>query len=229
MQQKHFLTLDTESTGLGKKAFAFDIGWTVATRRDVLVERRFLVREILTDDSIMLGAVNNGDWRDMMGRKLFHSYIPDLDAGAVRLTDWADIVATLRDDMLTFGVDVFTAYNLPFDSRVIRQTSERLGTGKALEYRPDLLDLWHFACITVCNRPTYHAAADQNGWRSPAGNVRTNAEKTYAYLTGEFDFVESHTALDDARIETEILQRLLAAKKPIPYNQVVHHPWRLAQ
>ncbi len=110
------------------------------------------------------------------------------------------------------------------------QTNEHIrGAGYVLDYRPDLLDLWLFSCITVCNRPTYHAIADANGWRSDAGNVRTNAEKVYAYITGNTDFIEAHTALDDARIETEILQRLLASKKRIPYNEIIAHPWKLAQ
>jgi hypothetical protein len=68
------------------------------------------------------------------------------------------------------------------------------------------------------------------GWITPANNVRTTAEKVYAYLTGQHDFVESHTALSDAQIETEILHRLLAKRKTIPYNNPnLASPWRRAQ
>jgi hypothetical protein len=59
--------------------------------------------------------------------------------------------------------------------------------------------------------------------------VRTTAEKVYSYLSGNPDFIESHTALHDAQIETEILHRLLARKTPIPYNVLDHMPWRKAQ
>jgi hypothetical protein len=79
----------------------------------------------------------------------------------------------------------------------------------------------------------FHAIAESQGkgtgWITEAGNVRTNAEKVYAYLSGDLDFIESHTALHDAQIETEILQRLLAKKKTIPYNVLDHMPWRKAQ
>lgn len=230
MKAKKFLTLDTESTGLGRKALAFDVAYTIATRRDVILSRQFLIREILTDPRVMLGAMNNGEWRDMMGAKLFANYIPAIDSQEYRLASWQDFTRTLRADMAAHGVDVFAAYNLPFDMRAIAQTQEHiLGKSKVLEYRPDLLCLWNFSASTVCQRPTYHKAAQQFGWISDAGNVRTNAEKVYAYLTGDFDFIETHTALDDALIETEILQRLLANKKPIPYNELDHGAWRKAQ
>lgn len=230
MRAKNFLTLDTEATGLYDDARCFDLGYVISNRRGVILERRFLVEEILTDRAIMLGAMHSKEWRSMMGGKLFTHYIPDLNAGRVSLTPWREIVATLRDDMRSHNVDVFTAYNLDYDARILRQTNRAIvGHGKVLDYRPDLLDLWLFSCVTVCNRPTYHTLADARGWRSNAGNVRTNAEKVYAYLSGDFDFIEEHTALEDARIETEILQRLLAAKKTIPYNRLESHPWRFAQ
>jgi hypothetical protein len=182
----------------------------------------------------MLGALYNDTWRAMMGGKIFSDYIPMLDSAEAQLFSWREIVETLRDDMHVYGVDVFAAYNLGFDMRAIASTNAYLETGeKVLPYRPDLLCLWEFACTTVCNTSLYHSVAREQGnatgWITDAGNVRTNAEKVYAFLTQQFDFIEKHTALDDAQIETEILQRLLAKKKTIPYNVLDHMPWRKAQ
>ena len=159
MKAKTFITLDTESTGLGNKALAFDVAYTIATRKDVVLSRQFLIREILTDPRVMLGAMNNGDWRDMMGAKLFRNYIPAIDAQEFRLASWQEFIRVLRDDMATHSVDVFTAYNLPFDMRALSQTQTHiLGKGKILDYRPDLLCLWNFSATTVCQRPTYFDA-----------------------------------------------------------------------
>lgn len=234
MKAKKFLIADGESTGLGSRAFVFDFAYTIATRRDVLLERQFLVREILCNPAIMLRAYFDDTWRDMMGKKLFTDYIPMLSRGDAKLFSWREIVETIRDDMLTHSVDVFSAYNLRFDMGALANTHRYIGhTDKILPYRPDLLCLWEFACSTLCNTPTYHRIANElgnaHGWITDAGNVRTNAEKVYAYLTQQFDFVESHTALSDAQIETVILQRLLAKKKAIPYNVLDHMPWRKAQ
>jgi hypothetical protein len=234
MKTKHFLVADTETTGLGNKAIVFDFGYTIATRKAIKLERSFLVREVITNPRIMLGALFNDDWRAMFGGKIFRHYIPELNSQHIALHSWTDIVETLRDDMHTFGVDVFSAFNLRFDMGAMATTQQHIKSGgKVLDYRPDLLDLWNFASEVICTRPTYHAMArkhgQETGFITPANNVRTNAEKVYAYLTQNPDFIESHTALHDAQIETEILQRLLATKKKIPYNELPYMPWKKAQ
>ena len=231
---KHFLVADGETVGLGKRALVYDFAYVIATRKEVKLERAFLIREILTSPSVMLRAMMSDHWRLGFGGKIFSHYVPALDTSHLRLFDWDDVVATLRDDMRTYSVDVFSAYNLGFDMRALGRTQEYLRDGgKILEYRPTLLDLWQFACETVCNTRLYHDTAraygTETGWITAADNVRTTAEKVYAYLTQQFDFIESHTALEDAQIETEILQRLLAQKKKIPYDVLDHMPWRLAQ
>lgn len=234
MREKTFLVADGETVGLGKRAYVFDFAYTIATRKGIKIEREFLVREVITNPQVMLGAFFNEQWRSMMGGKIFQHYIPALATGNAKIYSWREVVETMRDDMATYNVDVFVAYNLGFDMRALATTHQWVGRpDKVLTYRPDLLCLWEFACNTVCNTRLYHEIAHRygvaTGWITPAGNVRTNAEKVYAYLSGNHEFVESHTALDDAQIETEILQRLLAKKKRIPYNVLDHMPWRKAQ
>jgi hypothetical protein len=234
MKERRFLVADTESTGLGSKAFVFDFGYVISNRKGkIFQERNFLVTEILTNPKMMLGALYNKDWRAMMGGKLFAHYIPALHHNEIALIGWRDLMQILREDILTYNVDVFSAYNLPFDLGAMQKTHNHV-TEKNLNFeRLDLLCLWEFACVTVLRSRLYHdtarAMGEENGWITPAGNVRTTAEKTYAFLSGQPNFIESHTALHDAQIETEILHRLLARKTPIPYNIVQGFSWRKAQ
>lgn len=231
MKPKHFLIADTETTGLPPRNFVYDFGYLIATRNGIIIERQFLIREVLTAPQFMLSALNNNDWRSAFGGKIFDHYIPRIDSDDYRLTGWRDVIEQLRDDILTFSVKVFSAYNLGFDMGAIKKTNERLvmQPGKILPCKVDLLDLWQFSCQTALNTRLYHEFAHRYGLVSDAGNVRTTAEATYRFLTANPNFIESHTALDDAQIETEILQRLLARKKTIPYNEVQHMPWRIAQ
>lgn len=234
MRAKTFLTLDSETTGLGSKAIVFDLAYTIATRKNTLLQRTFLVREILTNPACMLGALSDAHWRDSFGGKLFRDYIPAINAGEMKLYPWREIIETMRDDMQTHNVSVFAAYNLKFDMTALAKTHAKVGRqDKILPYKMDLLDLWKFSCSAVLNTRLYHDFARlhgiEKGFITAANNVRTTAEKTYAYLTQNADFIEDHTALSDAIIETEILQRLLAKKKTIPYNQVDHMPWKYAQ
>lgn len=233
-RKKHFLTLDSETTGLGSRAIVFDVAWTIATRTGTVLQRTFLVNEILTDPASMLGALNDPHWRDTFGGKLFKDYIPAIDRNEMHLKSWREIIEIMRDDILTYNVEVFAAYNLKFDMGALAKTHTKIGgKGKILPCKMDLLDLWKFSACTVLNTRLYHDFAYKHGiekgFITLANNVRTTAEKTYAFLIGDADFIEDHTALSDAIIETEILQRLLAKKKPIPYNQVDHMPWKYAQ
>ncbi len=236
MKEKRFMVCDTESTGLGNKAFVFDFGYVISNRKGkIFAERNFLITEVLTNPRIMLGALYNQEWRAMMGGKLFSVYIPALHNSTMHLTKWRDALQVMRDDINTFGVDVFSAYNLPFDLGAMQKTHNMVADKRLDFSRLDLLCLWEFASITVLRSRLYHdTCAQQNDpmkhdWISAANNVRTTAEKTYAFLSGDFDFIESHTALHDAQIETEILHRLLAKKTPIPYNVVQGFSWRKAQ
>ena len=234
IKQKIFLIADTETVGLGPKALVYDFAYIIATRKKILLERNFLIREIITAPRTMLYALQDTYWRQSFGGKIFSHYIPKLSEGKIHVHGWRKVLENLREDMLTYEVDVFTAYNLNFDTGALSRTQHHIcAGGKILAYKPVLLDLWLFACIGVCDTQLYHDVAHklgfEQGWITGAGNVRTTAEKTYAFLSGNFDFVESHTALEDAQIETEILHHLLAKKKRIPYDEIEHMPWRRAQ
>lgn len=234
MKPKIIMVADTESTGLGNRAFVFDFGYVIGTKRGkILQERNFLIREVLQNPRIMLGALFNPDWRAMMGGKIFDFYIPEIANQNLKIIGWREAIEIMRDDILTYNVNVFSAYNLPFDLGAMQKTHNMV-TDLSLNFsRLDLLCLWEFACVTVCRSRLYHDVAWQQGkdagWITKANNVRTTAEKVYAYLSGEYNFTESHTALHDAQIEFEILQRLLARKSKIPYNIVEGFSWRKAQ
>lgn len=227
------MVTDTETTGLGSRAIVFDLAYVIATRKKVLKERSFLIREIITNPRYMMRALTDTYWRQTFGGKIFHHYIPALSNNTLHVYPWHEILQIMRDDILTYGVSVFSAYNLRFDLGALNKTHNLIAEKNLNFSRLDLLCLWEFACVTVCNSQLYHDIANGygkgTGWITDANNVRTNAEKVYAFLSGNHDFIESHTALEDAQIETEILQRLLAKKKTIPYNVIDHMPWMKAQ
>lgn len=222
IKQKTILTLDTETVGLQPVNFVYDLGYIIHNKKgEVKQTRSFLVKEIITDGNKMMGA--------FYAKKIFSYYMPALDSGAVKLVAWSDIVATIAADVIEHDVDIIAAYNANFDIGALRATAKVLNTGKILPRPVDLLCIWEFACNTLLNRRGYHSVAAANEWISEAGNVRTTAECTYRFITGEHDFVESHTALHDAKIETHILTKCFASKKKIPYNSLAYMPWQQAQ
>lgn len=234
MKEKRFMVADTETTGLGSRAFVFDLAYVISNRKGkIFCERNFLIREVITNPKIMLAALYNQEWRAMMGGKIFRHYIPGLADNSLTIYSWRDALQIMRDDINTHDVQVFCAYNLPFDLGAMQKTHNMIASKRLDFSRLDLLCLWEFSCITVLRSQLYHDFAWQHGeaqgYITKANNVRTTAEKTYAFLTGDVGFIESHTALHDAQIETEILHRLLARKTAIPYNIVKGFSWKKAQ
>ena len=212
-------TIDTETVGL--EGHVYDIGYCIHNKRgDIALERNWLVEENFTDPAKMMGAFYAG--------KHFTHYARMLQDGEVRLTPWAEIVATMRADFLVHGVNVVAAYNAGFDFRVLAQTHRELaGEGKMLTDAVKVLDIWQFACETKLSQKAYANIARAMGWVSPAGNIKTGAEFAHRYCSGDHSFIEDHTALSDARIEVEILAECFRQKKRVPYGVVNASPWRI--
>ena len=218
MAQNIFMVLDTETCDL--KGHVYDVGYTITNKRgQILSEYNALVSEIFTDAEKMMGA--------FYARKMFSHYAPMLDSGEISLVSWADIVANIQSDVSVYNVNVLSAYNLGFDRRVMGQTNELLGNGSIFQSPIKQLDIWQFACEAKLNTATYKQLANEQGWVSAAGNIRTGAEYAYRFCRGDWGFIEDHTALSDARIETAILADCFSAKKRVPYGIVNAQPWRI--
>ena len=218
IERKTIMVLDTEACDLAGNVY--DVGYTVANRRgEIVTQYNALVSEIFTDASKMMGA--------FYAKKLFTHYAPMLDAGTISLKPWAEIVKQMQDDIAQHNVNVMAAYNLGFDRRVMRQTNERLSDGSPICAKMDQLDIWQFACETKLSQARYKQIARENGWTSSAGNIRTGAEYAYRFCSGDHGFIEDHTALSDAIIETKILADCYACKKSVPYGIINAQPWRI--
>ena len=219
IQAKQFATLDSETVGL--YGDVYDLAWAIHNKRgDIVAERNWLVRETFTNPKKMMGAFYAG--------KLFSHYAPMLERGDVTMASWSDIIAQLHKDIEEFGVNVIAAYNAGFDLRVIAQTHADLdGEGEAIPSHIDVLDIWQFACETKLSQKQYRQIALDQGWISPAGNIKTGAEFAFRFCSGDLAFIEDHTALSDVRIEVQILAECFRQKKSVPYNIINASPWRI--
>jgi len=223
------LTIDTETASL--HGDVYDLAYAIHDKRgNIAVQRNWLVNENFTDAKRMMGAY--------YASKLFSHYAPMLDRQEIHLTDWSEIVDTMRADIAQHGVNVVAAYNLPFDVRVIRQTNDALGDGmpifgRNIGVKPvfgkivKLLDIWQFICESRLDNNLYRSVAMEQGWISKAGNVKTGAEFAYRYTFGDHSFIEDHTALSDVLIEIELLTACFKTRKKIPYNILDGQAWRI--
>lgn len=80
-----------------------------------------------------------------------------------------------------------------------------------------VLDLWGLACERLVNTKSYKDFCFENKLFTNSGTYfKTSAETVFQYLTKNVDFVEEHTALADAKIESEILVKCLRKGKVEP-------------
>lgn len=81
-----------------------------------------------------------------------------------------------------------------------------------------LIDIWALACDRLLNTNKYRKyCCDNNFFTDSKKFFKTSAEVSYRYLIKDDEFVESHTALSDAEIETFILAKALKRGKSEPY------------
>jgi DNA polymerase III epsilon subunit-like protein len=213
------LTFDTETIGLDPK-LVYDFGYVIHDKAgNVFCKKDFLIKEIFTDATLMNGAY--------FKNKTFSFYIPQIQLGFMRLVSWFDAMQEFKSDIAEFNVTTLAAYNIGFDFNAMAETNFLCGSGKVLEKALPYIDIWQFACETLLKSKTYKKFATDNGWISSAGNIKTGAEFAYRYICNDPTFIENHTALDDAEIETEILTFCFDRKKKIPYNIKNGMPWQI--
>ena len=88
-----------------------------------------------------------------------------------------------------------------------------------------LFDLWGLATTHILNNATYKNECIKHNLFTASGTFfKTSAESTFQYLCNKYDFVESHTALDDAEIETYILSQV--AKRHAVTIGIKYFPFR---
>lgn len=249
-RKNYYMILDTETTAnctpeenskkIVMQKLVYDIGYTIATKTEIVLKRNYLVKEIYEDEILMNNAYFNSK-RPM--------YAKMVENKQVEVKPFAEIIKILQNDIKATGVKFFGAYNVGFDLDALMQTTNFIfpNTFKMLfrktasgKFAPDtqnfcktyifrkdleIIDLWTMACVTLCNQKTFQTYYKQ---LTNKGNVKTNAEIVYNYITDQNNFEEDHTALSDSIIETEILHRILRIKITIQ-NKFVYMPFRLVR
>ena len=130
-----------------------------------------------------------------------------------------------------YNIEAVCAYNAYFDTTALNTTERFLTSSRYrffFPYGTQVYCIWHMACQVLCTQKRYRKFCEANDLVSPAGNIKTSAEAVYAYLTKNADFDESHTGLEDVKIEVEILAKCFAQHKKM--NKSINRScWRIPQ
>ncbi len=204
------MMIDTETTNDIDCPIVYDIGYHVFTLKDgVLCERSFVNADVFCDAELMATAY----FADKIP-----TYWNQIRRGERELHKWATIKRQLAADCKNFGVEVVCAHNALFDSRALNTTQRYETTSKFRYFLPFGLEWWdtlRMAREVLKNNESFGEFCYQNDYLTKRGQRRYTAEIIYRWLTGDNDFEESHTGLEDVKIETEILKYCLSVNPEI--------------
>lgn len=223
-QKEMYLVLDTETCNTVEEPIPYDIGWAICDRfGNVLVERSFLVAEVFLDMA------------DVMQSAYYANKIPmyweDVKQGKRTVKTMWEIRKIMKADIENFKIKKVCAYNMSFDKRALNNLIRYVSKSFCRWWFPfgvEFVCIWHCACQVLLARKTYIDFAEKNGLVSTAGNIQTSAECAYQYITKNLNFKESHTGLEDVKIEIEILRECFRQKKKMS-KKINQSCWRMVQ
>ena len=207
----YIIVLDTETCPLDRdfegvtpyNMFVYDIGWAVVDKRGNVYETKSYVnRDIFFEEK---GLMNSAYYADKLPQ-----YFDDIRSGKRKVATWYTIKNDLYETMKRYDTKIVCAHNARFDDGATKNTQRWLTKSKYryfLPYGTIIWDTMKMANDVVAKTPTYRDFCFENGYvtnhKTPRPQVK--AEVLYKYITGDNDFEESHTGLEDVLIEKEIL------------------------
>lgn len=227
---KNILILDTETAGDFGSPLIYDLGYKIITPMgETLVERNTIIAEVFDTKSMMGNAYYASK---------FEEYVKWLENGEIEKMTFKKAILRLIADIKKNKVEYVCAYNLAFDVRALNQSMRVMyneGFEKQIldklfnQKNKKLLCIWNLACETVLDTDDYRKFATENGLITDKGNYQTGAEMAYKYIKQNANFIENHTALSDAQIETEILLYIFENYKGVPTFGLHYGSWQKVQ
>ena len=143
---------------------------------------------------------------------IFVVHIKDIVDGKRKLVPWAYIKKVIASDCKKYSVKYVCAHNAAFDNRALNVTQRYQTTSKHRYFLPfgiKWLDTLKMARKILKDNDEFGTFCYENDYLTKRGCRRYTAEIIYRWLTADNDFIESHTGLEDVKIERMIFEYLM--------------------
>lgn len=196
-----YCTLDTETVGGFVPTGMYNLGCVIHDRDgNIFATTSMLVMEHYDEIST-----------DNYAKKNFHLYEERLANGTMSaIATEGEAVEIVRNLCKKYGVKYVMAYNTGFD---FTKTACR-----SLLDDFEFIDIQYAFFDTIAKQKKYNRFCCENGYVTASGNIQMTAEIAYRFCSKDFDFIEEHTALNDAMIEMQIFLAVLSTHKKYPRN-----------
>ena len=200
-----YIMLDTETTNSLDDPICYDVGFAVVDRNGSVYETHsFVVAEVFLNEELMESAY----FIDKVPQ-----YWEDIKNGTRKLAKFNTIRKVLAETMKKYNTNIIIAHNARFDYRSTAKTQRYLTKSKYryfLPYGTEIWDTLKMAREVLKNDVDYDNFCYDNNYVTKRGCKRFTAEILYRFFTGDNDFVESHTGLEDVTIEKVIFAECMA-------------------
>jgi hypothetical protein len=185
------------------QSLVYDLGWAITDKRGHIYKTRsFVIAEIFCD------------MRDVMNSAYYAEKIPnywnEIKSGQRKLASFWTVWKIFKQDAKEYGITQFFAHNASFDLRALNNTIRYISKSKYRYFFPYNSEIWDtlkMARQTIGKQKSYKRYCIDNSYMTnhKVPQVRLTAEIIYKYISGDDNFQESHTGLEDVLIETAIL------------------------
>ena len=191
----NIMIFDTETTSLDKP-FCYNVGYIIvdSNTAEVIIKRDFVVEQVWHNPMLFTTAYY-ADKKEL--------YIKSMRSRKTTMDKFGYICQQMIRDFRNYQVEVAFAYNSSFDEKVFNFNCDWFKCINPFDEVP-IFDIRGYVHNFLVD-DDYKAFCEKNERFTETGNYSTTAETVFQFVTGETDFEEAHTALNDAEIETEIL------------------------
>lgn len=197
--RKVFAILDIET--LTDARLAFDIAWILKdSKGNTLESHNYLVSEIAETPFAQILIR-----RDSFMKNKAQFYMDGMAFNSFVIMSLYDIMYEFHAAATKYNAKiVMCAYNAKFDYSVLNDNMQAYYGMNFFDDSIEIVDIMTMALATICDTNKFVRWCQLTNHVTAKGNVQTNAETVYAYLTRDSDFVEAHHALQDCEIEADI-------------------------
>ena len=200
-----YIMLDTETTNSIDDPICYDVGFAVVDKEGSIYETHsFVVAEVFLNEELMASAYFI---------EKVPQYWEDIKNGTRKLAKFNTIRKVLAETMKKYNTNIVIAHNARFDYRSTAKTQRYLTKSKYRHFLPYGTEVWDtlkMAREVLKNDVNYDNFCYDNNYLTKRGCKRYTAEILYRFFTGDNEFVESHTGLEDVTIERVIFAECMA-------------------
>ena len=205
-----FIVTDTETANSLDDPFCYDVGWAVVDETGKIYEEySYVVADIFLDKELMESAYFT---------EKVPQYWKDIKAGKRELKTFFNIMKTFRKCVKEYGVTKIFAHNARFDYRSLNLTLRYLTNSRYRFFFPYGVEIWDTLKMSrevLKDNDEYSEFCYNNDFLTTRMCKRYTAEIIYRFIIDDLTFKESHTGLEDVKIEKEILAFCLKEKPEI--------------